>query len=268
MEQCSSSDSYNYMINDEIIFNPEKRVLFRVDDETNVETLNTPTTKCFLLLISRNGIVDQATIYSYVWGENESMITPNNLYQNISLIRRALSKLSPGLNLIKTIPRIGFSIDTEIKIEKISSEKKWRQERDKGHNGASNEKMSSSNEVPVNSVKKTSLHRQIIISLFMLFAVVSIIFVSSTSRQSPYFLNYQALFNKDGCNIYTSIATKRDIKFVTDELMKRCETTPWHYVSYNNAFSDISVISCKNPLDDSNEKNDCRSAYFFMGGDA
>lgn len=263
MEQCSSSDSYNYMINDEIIFNPERRVLYRADDETNVENLNTPTTKCFLLLISRNGIVDQATIYSYVWGENESMITPNNLYQNISLIRRALSKLSPGLNLIKTIPRIGFSIDTEIKIEKISSEKKWRQEHDKDRNEARNEKRLSLSEVPKNIEKKTPSHRQIIISLFMLSAIISIIFVSSTSRQSPYFLNYQSFLNKDGCNIYTSITTKRDIRFVTDELIKKCEVTPWQYVSYNNAFSDISVISCKRPLDN-NGKNDCRSAYFFL----
>ena len=74
---------------------------------------------------------------------------------------------------------------------------------------------------------------------------------------------YQSFLNKDGCNIYTSITTKRDIRFVTDGLIKKCEVTPWQYVSYNNAFSDISVISCKRPLDN-NGKNDCRSAYFFL----
>ncbi len=264
MEQCSSSGSYNYMINDEIIFNPDKRVLYRVDDEANVETLNTPTTKCFLLLISRNGIVDQATIYSYVWGENESMITPNNLYQNISLIRRALTKLSPGLNLIKTIPRIGFSIDTEIKVEKISSEKI---ECDESHESPREEKKEPEpdvNVVPNDIVKKKNLHLMVIISLAFLTTIASALFVSSTSRQSSYFLNYHAYLNNDGCNIYTSVTTKRDIKFVTDELISKCKKTPWHYVSYSNLFSDISVISCVQPLG-SNKSNNCESAYFFMG---
>ncbi|WP_336982203.1 MULTISPECIES: winged helix-turn-helix domain-containing protein [unclassified Cedecea] len=267
MEQCSSSGSYNYMINDEIIFNPDKRVLYRVDDEANVETLNTPTTKCFLLLISRNGIVDQATIYSYVWGENESMITPNNLYQNISLIRRALSKLSPGLNLIKTIPRIGFSIDTEIKVEKIPSEKVEYDESHERHENPIEVKKEPAPGVNVAAndvVKNKMLHPMAIISLAVLTTIASALFVSSTSRQSSYFLSYHAYLNNDGCNIYTSVTTQRDIKFVTDKLISKCERTPWNYVSYSNLFSDISVISCAQPLG-SNKKNSCKSAYFFVG---
>lgn len=265
MEQCSSSDSYSYMINDEIIFNPEKRVLYRVDDETNVETLNTPTTKCFLLLISRNGIVDQATIYSYVWGENESMITPNNLYQNISLIRRALSKLSPGLNLIKTIPRIGFSIDTDVNVEKISSEKIEHYDRHEGQREVKKEHELDVNILQKNIVKNKTPHLPVLILSVFLTAIALAVFVSSASRQPSYFLNYHAYLNKDGCSIYTSETTKRDIRFVTDELTKKCEKTPWHYVSYSSLFSDISVISCVQPLG-SNKENDCRSAYFFVGG--
>jgi hypothetical protein len=195
------------------------------------------------------------------------MITPNNLYQNISLIRRALSKLSPGLNLIKTIPRIGFSINTEIKVEKISSEKVEYDESHESHENPIEVKKEPApcvNVAPNYAVKNKMLHPMVIISLAVLTTIASALFVAGTSRQSSYFLSYHAYINNDGCNIYTSVTTQRDIKFVTDKLISKCEKTPWNYVSYSNLFSDISVISCTQPLG-RNKKNNCKSAYFFVG---
>lgn len=266
MEQCNASDSYNYMINNEIIFNPDKRLLYRVGDENNTETLNSPTAKCFLLLISRNGIVDQATIYSYVWGENESLITPNNLYQNISLIRRALSKLSPGLSLIKTIPRIGFSIDTAVIIEKIASDEEcypvcvedvYEPEIKSVQELDGNEKQSG-------FLTKALSYRPAIISLVILTAIVSIMSTFAVLGQSSYFSNYKQFLTVGDCKIYSSNATKRNVNFVIDELTKTCGKTPWNYISYHDLFSDISTISCKQPMGIENN-NECKSKYFFMG---
>ena len=98
-----------YLINDTIYFFADKKKL-AIDIQGKQEiTLTQPAAKCLEILLKTEGLVLQKDVYDFAWGENGHNVAPNTLYQNISLIRRALNQLQPDAGRwIITVPRKGF----------------------------------------------------------------------------------------------------------------------------------------------------------------
>ncbi|MFW0765591.1 winged helix-turn-helix domain-containing protein [Trabulsiella odontotermitis] len=84
--------------------------------------LTYPAARCLELMLEQHGkIVTHAELYQKVWEERGANTTPNTLYQNISLIRRALKEMIPdGDKLINTIPRRGFRIHFDAVVNKVN----------------------------------------------------------------------------------------------------------------------------------------------------
>ncbi|MQK22569.1 transcriptional regulator, partial [Escherichia coli] len=61
-------------------------------------------------------IVTQAELLQNAWGERGMSVTPNTLYQNISLLRKSLNRFNVNGTLIQTIPKRGFMIADEANI--------------------------------------------------------------------------------------------------------------------------------------------------------
>lgn len=114
-------NNYAYVIANKIEFIPGKRLLRKTNTcHDNIEVnLNRPASKCLHLLLSTKGLVDHNMLYTCGWGEKGIDITPNNLYQTISILRRALCALDDN-EIITTITRKGFCINDKIEIKSIS----------------------------------------------------------------------------------------------------------------------------------------------------
>jgi len=74
--------------------------------------LTWPAARCLEIMLEQSGnVVSHAELYRKVWEDKGMNVPPNTLYQNISIIRRALKSVVPdGDKLIRTVPRKGFQI--------------------------------------------------------------------------------------------------------------------------------------------------------------
>ncbi|KFC09476.1 putative sensory transducer [Trabulsiella guamensis ATCC 49490] len=110
-----------YVINDCIDFRAGQNQLVLKSSGVAAK-LTYPAAKCLEIILDQQGkIVSHAELYQKVWEERGANTSPNTLYQNISLIRRALKEMVPdGDKLINTIPRRGFRIHVDAVVKKMN----------------------------------------------------------------------------------------------------------------------------------------------------
>lgn len=108
------------MINDKVIYDSTKSLLYDKLDESISVNLQGPANECFIILLEkRPEIVNQNYFFYHVWEKRGLPINSNTFYQNISLIRKALKNAGLEQEIIKTIPRLGICINEETKIVEL-----------------------------------------------------------------------------------------------------------------------------------------------------
>lgn len=108
-----------YLLNEGVIFIPGACTLHAQDKKI---VLNSPSARCLHLLLMKGALTPQHELYAFGWN-NPSEITPNNLYQNISLIRRSLTGIFKKQGkYIVTVTRKGFCVGPDLIYEQIKIE--------------------------------------------------------------------------------------------------------------------------------------------------
>lgn len=112
-----------YLINDIVYFYPANQLLEPVSEDKKSVSLNVPASRCLKLLLEKKGeIVTKYDFSQDVWESRGQYTSINALYQNISLIRKALREVGISQDVIHTIPREGFSfLGTAILLEEEES---------------------------------------------------------------------------------------------------------------------------------------------------
>lgn len=112
-----------YLINDIVYFYPANQLLEPVSEDKKSVSLNVPASRCLKLLLEKKGeIVTKYDFSQGVWESRGQYTSINALYQNISLIRKALREVGISQDVIHTIPREGFSfLGTAILLEEEES---------------------------------------------------------------------------------------------------------------------------------------------------
>lgn len=106
---------FSYLLNGCVEFRPDENLLINKHNTQQQVSLSASSARCLLLLIQKRDIVTQNELFEYAWGNNAISATPNNLYQNISLLRKALKGLTTHNNSwIVTLPRKGFRLDESV----------------------------------------------------------------------------------------------------------------------------------------------------------
>lgn len=99
-----------YLINNSVYFYPAQQLLVPISEEYAQVSLNVPASRCLTLLLEKKGeIVTKYDLSQDVWQSRGQYTSANTLYQNISLIRKALREVGISHDTIHTIPREGFS---------------------------------------------------------------------------------------------------------------------------------------------------------------
>ncbi|WP_240783325.1 winged helix-turn-helix domain-containing protein [Rahnella variigena] len=107
-----------YLIENQIVFNPEENSLSLLSDDESKITVSNPARRILLLLIEQQGVVVQReTFFKKVWDDYGLNASNNNLNHCISKLRKVISTLGYQNEFIVTVPKVGFIIRKEIIIE-------------------------------------------------------------------------------------------------------------------------------------------------------
>lgn len=106
-----------FIIHDRVIFSPEDNKLTPLGARGRDVVLHVPVSRILFLLLSKAGsIVSQEDIYKEVWENYGQKVTTNTLYQNVSLLRKALKTAGLITVTIKTHPKSGFSFFGKVEL--------------------------------------------------------------------------------------------------------------------------------------------------------
>ena len=108
----------SFLIDGRLVFHSGRNELVSQNRQEIKEILNTPCARCLEVLLSAPGqIVSQTELYKAGWGEGWKEVSPNTLYQNILLARKALRNVSESDDdFIITVPRKGFRFNENIPV--------------------------------------------------------------------------------------------------------------------------------------------------------
>ncbi|XXD07992.1 winged helix-turn-helix domain-containing protein [Klebsiella sp. R445] len=257
------------LLKDDIIYRPDLHCVSRCDDIDSRVMLALPASLCFLLLLENKGeVVSHAEFYSAVWEVRGVNATSNTLYQNISILRKALSSFGIADDFIKTIPKRGFMIKDSPDIKMI------REDNETQHKSSDNATLPLDNNI--DSTKKKPLLYVKVAILMMLMVTISI---SLSSFVTTYFYKekiptyvapvYIQLSNAGKCNVFRNKTLMPDsfyYRFIEENNIN-CTKPEWVYIINYPPSHKVSLIRCNKPLffAADNGKALCLSNYYLDG---
>ncbi|SQI34151.1 Transcriptional regulatory protein, C terminal [Leminorella richardii] len=207
--------------------------------------LNTSTNRCLLLLLQRQGVVvTQKEFFKVVWGNRGQYITANTLYQNISLLRKALKTTGVERDIIQTIPKEGVCFSgkvTQLEDNDESDNKISTDILEEKENNNINDNLFS---IP-SSFKIKNI---IVLVLSFIFIYFSYMFYINRLNYSNYFYEYKEIGVINQCKIFSKnsgILKLNDeyIDFVKGKNIN-CTDGQAVYISANNEKSRVFIQIC------------------------
>lgn len=251
-----------YIINESIIYDSQVHLISYVNGDKMV-ALPLPASHCFKILLENQGaIISQDELLKRVWNERGMNVNANTLHQNISLLRKALAHIDGGREMIKTIPKRGFTISSDTIIERKESVTDVNEEL---HEIAEiNHPVVDLTEQHIKKVYFSKRKKTAIFSVVGICLIVLLVVYFSFSAKSDYFSSYIEINSVDKCRIFvTSIGEDQG---VFQRLISRaavdCSSKRWVYITGNHVSEYPSLIACNNkPGSITNAK--CQSFYFI-----
>ncbi|CAM3631642.1 winged helix-turn-helix domain-containing protein [Klebsiella spallanzanii] len=226
-------------------------------------SLPIPASNCFKILLENQGeIITQEALLTRVWNERGMNVNANTLHQNISLLRKALARIDGGREVIKTIPKRGFTIPSSIAIERkesiIDAKEELHEILEINHTVV---------EVNKNHVEKSVDGKKKGLIVFYAIGIFSLMLLGLyffISPQKDYFSSYVESNPVDKCRIFANVTTDDDGVF--ENLISKsavdCRTDRWVYITGNHVAEYPSLIACRN-RSGSGAYAKCQSFYFL-----
>ncbi|WP_166865746.1 hypothetical protein [Enterobacter sp. Cy-643] len=268
-----------FLINEKVVFSPCDRTLSRVDGSIPPIVLNTPSAIILEVLLTSKETTPQKKLYESAWRDNGAKTTPNNLYQNISLLRRGLNEIFAEVDeYILTVPRKGFHINPTLTVNAVESDDDPAYGIDVP---AIPHKQKIPNEINIkNAERNTNVLSKVIKSIrdkilifrpLLLLAIacslVIALLIWAIHQYQPlnFFSNYILFDKNDRCHIYFHPDATKDLKeMVITHINPTCATHSHQYVTTQNGFPTVSVIACKKAMSSNAADNNCDS-WFYQG---
>lgn len=258
-----------FIINDEIVFDPQGHTLTKMGEPVEIITLNIPTSRCLNVLLTKKGLVTHQELYEKGWSESPQEPLPNTLYQNILLIRQAFRKLSTsGIDFIVTVPRKGFYFND--KVELVATEEN-EPITNSGSSSVEDRVSHAPQSIGIDSLEK-KIHKPSFYNVFILplwvnlvLLVTSIFFLASFFYKNFYKQydydfekNYTFINDIQECSIFIdSISLKVNKGIIDDNYLNRlidkshsydsltsCHNYPVRYVSVYHSPTRVIMIAC------------------------
>ncbi|MEW5558962.1 winged helix-turn-helix domain-containing protein [Enterobacter asburiae] len=242
---------FTYLLNDSVEFHPDENLLINKHNTQQQVSLSASSARCLLLLIKKRDIVTQNELFEYAWGNNAISATPNNLYQNISLLRKALKGLTSHNNSwIVTLPRKGFRLDESVVAEVIVVEKHTETVLPAVKNTVQEKPGSGDSFFAKFSHPQTAhLLTYLALVILLILGVVTVDYMlfprTSIAEKFVFYKNVGACkvyFNKDTRSFKTHFK-------ILDMLEASCRRNPYTYITIYPILHTATVLSCTVPVD-------------------
>ncbi|CAI0821817.1 transcriptional regulator [Serratia entomophila] len=233
-----------YVINSSIIFNTVGEVLSLLGSEKKTIRLSKPASRLMLMLIKNNNQpVSRDALFQSVWINDNSTASNAGLNNYISEIRKAIIFIGADSNIIVTIPKVGFKLESEIKNDVIVNSHKELENTvetqphfaDKKVKKEQNEDIAAQHQ----QKKPFPIWRQpLAATLFVIIILCAVTIIFRQNKPSLY--AYNLIHTIDKCNIYSMGKIEID----------------------NTLFYDIDQVLKEERIDCKNNRND----VFYMEG--
>jgi len=263
--------STGYLINNQVIFNHEEHTLRSANSGAgvNIYQINAPASKCFYLLIqNHNTVVTQTELFETVWGQQGAYVSVNTLYQNISLLRKALRALGIS-DAIKTVSKQGFMLRETISVQSIDMIDDPTIGPD--NIDANQERVELAlleNEPSIPKRKKSSyiLYSLLILLIFIISTLILQRIVNKEhSQHMGYFDNYIKLIEIGGCSVYQPGEDKTNERYLTFVNNNNfiCGKNKFIYLTIPAGRLQVSEIICDKKINETGVK--CTSYNSYNG---
>jgi DNA-binding winged helix-turn-helix (wHTH) protein len=237
-----------FSINHILEFDPEKKTLKRIDDNSISEVkLNGPTSECLYLILSNSSkIISQDEFFKNVWEVNGEYVSLNTLYQNISILRKSFKELGVDDEVITTVAKKGFKLHTDVRLSILER------------------KVGETSEIVKNYNAQRKFHiSNGIFSVFFLSIILILLLVTVFYQSEKLFLyrpievdsRYVETAKVADCHIYTfNMKRKKEnfdiniIKRLITEKSIDCLGHGHLYVSWSEYSNYYSVVSCNKKI--------------------
>lgn len=240
-----------YLIDGQIEFWPASNLLINIQIEGKEITLPSPGSRCMELLLSTPGLVSQQEIFQFVWGEDAASITPNNLYQNICQLRRALKNITANEEeWIITVPRRGFHFNSNISIKTLTERGNINSPAGKLEDPVIPTQIVSADATA--ALRKNT--KWIRLSLFIML-LISLLLINRKTNPSDNIVDRFSYYAKiDNCKLYYNNdmhGPAPHIKIIKT-MKPNCQKFPYVYITAYIITRTSSILSCDRPIENNN----------------
>lgn len=259
-----------FILDNKVVYDSGNHCLFFIDQPDSQTTLAIPASLCLLAILQKkNEMTSLEELLAFAWESRGMTVSSNTIYQNISLLRKSLSKFGLADDFIKTVPKRGFVVlGTKFSVMAGDTEK---------------DSLVGEEEAPVIINKQTESNggekgpRRDAILFFMLTAIIvcgGLFFCSykiTTSNEitnSPYiYPEFTKLHYAGKCHVFrnTSLLADADfINFISAHDIE-CNRQNWLYIINYPPAPQMFVLNCSSDVLSADNRHDllCKSQYYY-----
>lgn len=267
-----------FIINASVEFRPASNTLVSLSSKENITQLNAPTSRCLALLIERRySVVPQNDFYEYVWGVEGVNVSINTLYQNLSLLRKALRTVDEGWDkMVVTVPKRGFKLSEAFSIVPVLNVDASPPETERHDVFPVVDENHSLAPVLLPIEKKVGINKRMLTYCNYLGAVVlsGLLIYQFYMWESPPTVHYLSEYKNEvtiaGCHIYANAILdkiqEREIEKNIESNGIDCKKNPYNYVAHFQDSPHTSLLSCDLPLEGKAPPH-CLSYHFYSTGE-
>lgn len=105
------------LVNHQVKFEPGRNALSSMSAPERKFTLPSSSSRCFSVLLLHHGeVITIKNFHELVWAKNKAIVSDNTIYQNISIIRKALANVGGDKNIIETHTRRGWCVPQSVHV--------------------------------------------------------------------------------------------------------------------------------------------------------
>lgn len=244
----------SFIINEQIIFHSSQNLLVNLVDSEKTATLNEPCSRCLTALLEGQGeIVSQSQLYEAGWGDAYAETSPNTLYQNILLARKALKSVSESHDdFIITIPRKGFRFNESLSVRVVDKQNELPLLQNEA-SATEGESCGEQKSIPILSLNRWAIP----ITILMLVAAITISVKSivdyKIGDQTDFTHEFNFITQRNGCKIYinanTAISNTETSSLLSKwpEITAGCLSLPVRYLTIYRDTMRVFFLSCNTP---------------------
>ncbi|MEN4978182.1 winged helix-turn-helix domain-containing protein [Erwinia billingiae] len=273
-------------LEDNVVYSPITHSLYKSGDSENQVALAIPASLCLLSLLQHKGeIVSHSDLLSFAWESRGMMVSPNTVYQNMSILRKALESMGVSNEMIRTVPKRGFMIPAGFPVEFVYENEESISQADEVSMATPAPVLHSAGEItsfppssaipsaPV-AVKKNRKRHYVYFGvaccMAFLIATAATRYLGDDAIPAYIAPDFSALGNVKDCQVFRNYSSRDDAfftKFIADKNVE-CGTQKWWYITNYPPSQQVSILRCSKELTaPTSEKTPlCTSDFYSENG--